>query len=60
MKLIKILCLTVNRQLGKRELYPTLGSQKEAEDSVEVIMWILNLADGTNDLISISERSGML
>ena len=44
-------------QLGKRGLYPTLGSQKGTEDLVTSMMWILNLADGTNDLISISEKS---
>lgn len=46
-------------QLGKRGLYPTLGSQKMKGDFVTTMMWILNLADGTNDLISISERSGI-
>jgi aminopeptidase-like protein len=44
-------------QLGKRGLYPTLGSQKGTEDFVTTMLWILNLADGTNDLISISEKS---
>ena len=44
-------------QLGKRGLYPTLGAQKEEEDYVKAMMWILNLSDGTNDLISISEKS---
>jgi len=44
-------------QLGKRGLYPTLGSQKGTTDFVNAMMWILNLADGTNDLISISEKS---
>jgi len=44
-------------QLGKRGLYPTLGSQKGTADSVTAMMWILNLTDGTNDLISISEKS---
>lgn len=44
-------------QLGKRGLYPTLGSQKGTEDFVKAMMWILNLTDGTNDLISISEKS---
>ncbi|MFV0482784.1 MAG: DUF4910 domain-containing protein [Bacteroidales bacterium] len=44
-------------QLGKRGLYPTLGSQKDTEDFVNAMMWILNLADGNNDLISISKRS---
>ena len=44
-------------QLGKRGLYPTLGSQKGKDDFVTAMMWILNLSDGTNDLISISEKS---
>lgn len=44
-------------QLGKRDLYPTLGSQKDTAEFVNAIMWILNLSDGTNDLIGISKRS---
>jgi aminopeptidase-like protein len=44
-------------QLGKRGLYPTLGSQKGTDDFMTAMRWILNLADGTNDLISISEKS---
>jgi aminopeptidase-like protein len=44
-------------QLGKRKLYPTLGSQKEVQEYVNATLWILNLADGKNDLISISNRS---
>ena len=44
-------------QLGKRGLYPTLGSQKNTEDFVTAMMWILNLSDGNYDLISISEKS---
>lgn len=44
-------------QLGKRGLYPTLGSQRGTHDFVKAMMWILNLADGTNDLITISEKS---
>ncbi|MDN5215477.1 DUF4910 domain-containing protein [Fulvivirgaceae bacterium BMA12] len=44
-------------QLGKRGLYPTLGSQVGTQDIVNTMMWILNLSDGTNDLISVSERS---
>ena len=44
-------------QLGKRCLYPTLGSQKNTEDFVTAMMWILNLSDGNYDLISISEKS---
>lgn len=44
-------------QLGKRGLYPTLGSQKGTEDFVRSMMWVLNLSDGDHDLISISEKS---
>ena len=46
-------------QLGKRGLYPTLGSRKAKDEFINIMMWVLNLADGTNDLISISEISGV-
>lgn len=45
--------------LGKRDLYPTLGSQKETSDLISAMMWVLNLSDGTNDMIEISNRSGI-
>lgn len=45
-------------QLGKRGLYPTLGSQKDTAEKVAAMMWLLNLADGTNGLFDIAERSG--
>ena len=45
-------------QLGKRGLYPTLGSQKNQQESVETMMWLLNQADGTQDLIEIAAKSG--
>lgn len=45
-------------QLGKRGLYPTLGSQRQHGDAVQAMMWLLNLADGDHDLIEIVERSG--
>jgi aminopeptidase-like protein len=44
-------------QLGKRGLYPTLGSQKTTQDFVSAMMWILNLSDGNHDLINISRQS---
>ena len=46
-------------QLGKRDLYPTIGSSKNTEEAVSSIMWMLNLSDGKNDMISIAERSGL-
>ena len=45
-------------QLGKRGLYPTLGSQKMLEDGLRGLLWLLNLADCTQDLLAIAERSG--
>lgn len=44
-------------QLGKRGLFPTEALQKEVHEFVNAALWILNLADGTNDLISISNKS---
>jgi aminopeptidase-like protein len=44
-------------QLGKRGLYSTIDSQKETFDFVKAMKWILNLSDGENDLITISEKS---
>lgn len=46
-------------QLGKRGLYPTLGSQKETSGRVEAMMWMLNQSDGSNDIFSISRKSGI-
>ena len=46
-------------QLGKRGLYPTLGNSKTSNDFIEAVRWLLNLSDGENDLISMSEKSGM-
>ncbi len=46
-------------QLGKRDLYPTLGSQKDTAEFVNAVMWILNLSDGTMDMIDISKKSNV-
>ncbi|MBG0859636.1 MAG: DUF4910 domain-containing protein [Bacteroidales bacterium] len=46
-------------QLGKRGLYPAIGDQKNKTKTIVTTLWILNLADGTNDLISISEKSNI-
>jgi aminopeptidase-like protein len=44
-------------QLGKRGLYPTLGSQKSIAEFVKSMMWLLNLADGEHDLIDVANIS---
>jgi len=56
-------------QLGSRGLYPTVGGmigqslagenkKVDHEKLVDLISWVMFLADGTCDLVSISERSG--
>ena len=46
-------------QLGKRGLFPTLGNFQENWDQVSAMLWLLNLADGTRDLLAIAARSGV-
>jgi aminopeptidase-like protein len=43
-------------QLGRRGLYQVVpdGTNPEA-----AMLWVLNLSDGTNDLLAIAERSGL-
>lgn len=45
-------------QLGKRGLYPTLGGPRAVEQAVSDMMWLLNLCDGTQDLVAVAERAG--
>jgi aminopeptidase-like protein len=45
-------------QLGRRGLYPTLGTADQSE-RVAPMMWLLNLSDGRHDLLAIAERSGL-
>lgn len=53
-------------QLGRRGLYPQTGGglnhpsqgRTAVENEVDVISWIMFLADDTHDLLSIAERTG--
>ncbi len=45
-------------QLGKRDLYSDLADQQSLEERTVAILWLLNLADGTRDLVSIAKQSG--
>ena len=45
-------------QLGSRGLYSTVGAI-EKPLHVKAILWVLNQAYGSNDLLHISERSGI-
>jgi len=44
-------------QLGRRGLYPTLGTA-EATQETSATMWLLNMSDGEHDLLQVSEQSG--
>ncbi len=46
-------------QLGKRGLYPTMGSMKDTSQYVNAMMWVLNQSDGSKDLVEISNLSGL-
>jgi aminopeptidase-like protein len=46
-------------QLGRRGLYPSLGSSKETDERAEGMLWILNQSDGEHDLLDIAARSGL-
>ncbi len=46
-------------QLGKRGIYRLIGSQKNEDLDELAILWVLNMSDGINSLLDISERSGL-
>jgi hypothetical protein len=43
--------------LGKRNLYSVLGNSKHTEESI-IRNWILHLANGNNNILDISIKSG--
>jgi aminopeptidase-like protein len=45
-------------QLGRRGLYPTLGTADQ-RDKVAALLWVLNMSDGVRDLLAVAERSGL-
>ncbi|QDV44010.1 hypothetical protein Enr13x_38710 [Stieleria neptunia] len=46
-------------QLGRRGIFRAFGEQDDRGLFQSAMMWILNLADGEHDLLSIAERSGL-
>ena len=44
-------------QLGKRGLYPSIGGPRAVEQTIADMMWVLNLCDGTRDLLAVAERA---
>lgn len=46
-------------QLGKRGLYRAIGGQADAGALEMAMLWVLNLADGSRDLLAIAERANL-
>jgi aminopeptidase-like protein len=46
-------------QLGRRELYQKVGGNGNSKVNQAAMLWVLNLSDGNNSLLSISARSGI-
>ena len=46
-------------QLGKRGLYRAMGGAGQRPVQEMALLWVLNLADGSNSLLDIAERSGL-
>ena len=45
-------------QLGKRGLYGSVGGRAPGQLQ-QAMLWVLNLSDGSHDLLAIAERSGL-
>lgn len=45
--------------LSKYNLYSSLGAPRSPEERKSALLWLLNLADGKHDLLSIAERAGV-
>lgn len=46
-------------RLGIRGLYPKSSVAAQNVATADALFWVLNLADGTHDLLAIAERSGL-
>ena len=46
-------------QLGKRGLYRSIGGAANSDLAQTAMLWVLNLSDGTQSLLDISNRSGI-
>ncbi len=46
-------------QLGRRGLYRTIGGDESGRERELALLWVLNLSDGSYDLMEIAERAEM-
>jgi len=50
----------VNRNLAKEGcLYGNIGAERKKTVDTMTILWVLNMSDGKNSLLDISERSNL-
>lgn len=47
-------------QLGKRGLYPTLGAQREKNQSMQKIRYLLAFSDGQHDVLAIADKMKLM
>ena len=45
--------------LSRYDLHDTIGAQRSKDVAKKTLQWLLNLADGGHDLVSMAERSGL-
>jgi aminopeptidase-like protein len=46
-------------QLGRRGIYEAIGGSSDRKLTQLAMLWVLNLSDGSNSLLDISDRSGL-
>ena len=46
-------------QLGRRNLYGSMGGGRSIAEEVNARLWVLNFSDGEHSLLDIAERSGI-
>lgn len=44
-------------QLGKRNLYQSLGGRSDQQSMQQAMLWLLNMSDGQHSLLEITQRS---
>ena len=46
-------------QLGRRNLYGSMGGSHSITEEINACLWVLNFSDGKHSLLDIAERSGL-
>ena len=46
-------------QLGKLGLFKKVGGQSDAKEYQMALLWMLNMSDGSNSIVDISNQSGL-